>query len=59
MRVLVTGAKGFVGQNLVASLEAVRDGWDRRPQYQQPATRGLGKRQGHMHRQGPGHVREG
>ena len=33
MRVLVTGAKGFMGQNLVASLEAIRDGKDRRPQY--------------------------
>ena len=35
MRVLVTGARGFMGQNLVASLEAIRDGKDRRPQYQQ------------------------
>ncbi len=29
MNVLVTGAAGFVGKNLVASLEAVRDGKDR------------------------------
>lgn len=29
MKILITGAKGFVGRNLVASLEAVRDGKDR------------------------------
>lgn len=29
MKILVTGAKGFVGKNLVASLEAIRDGKDR------------------------------
>ncbi len=29
MKILVTGAAGFVGKNLVASLEAVRDGKDR------------------------------
>ena len=29
MNILITGAKGFVGKNLVASLEAVRDGKDR------------------------------
>lgn len=29
MKVLITGAKGFVGKNLVASLEAIRDGKDR------------------------------
>lgn len=29
MNILITGARGFVGQNLVASLEAVRDGKDR------------------------------
>ncbi len=29
MKILVTGAKGFVGKNLVAALEAVRDGKDR------------------------------
>ena len=34
MRVLVTGARGFIGRNLVASLEAIRDGKDRRPEYQ-------------------------
>ncbi len=30
MRVLVTGAKGFVGKNLCAQLKAIRDGKDRR-----------------------------
>lgn len=29
MNILVTGARGFVGQNLVAALRAVRDGLDR------------------------------
>lgn len=29
MKILITGAKGFVGRNLAASLEAVRDGKDR------------------------------
>lgn len=29
MRILVTGAKGFVGKNLVASLVAIRDGVDK------------------------------
>lgn len=29
MKVLVTGAKGFVGNNLIASLENIRDGKDR------------------------------
>ncbi len=29
MRILVTGAKGFVGKNLLAALEALRDGKDR------------------------------
>ncbi len=29
MKILVTGAKGFVGRNLVASLECIRDGKDR------------------------------
>lgn len=29
MKVLITGAKGFVGKNLVATLEAIRDGKDR------------------------------
>ena len=29
MNVLVTGAKGFVGKNLVASLENIRDNKDR------------------------------
>ena len=29
MKILVTGAKGFVGQNLVSSLKNIRDGKDR------------------------------
>src|SRR5699024_12548242 len=29
MKILITGAKGFVVKNLVASLEAIRDGKDR------------------------------
>ena len=29
MKILITGANGFVGRNLVASLEAIRDGKDR------------------------------
>ena len=29
MKILVTGAKGFVGKNLVVSLENIRDGKDR------------------------------
>ena len=28
MKILITGAKGFVGKNLVASLENIRDGKD-------------------------------
>lgn len=34
MKVLVTGAKGFVGQNLCAALRNIRDGLDRRERYQ-------------------------
>ncbi len=34
MKVLVTGARGFVGRNLVESLKAIRDGKDRRAVYQ-------------------------
>lgn len=34
MRVLVTGAKGFVGRNLCESLKSIRDGKDRRARYQ-------------------------
>ena len=33
MKVLVTGAKGFVGSNLCASLKNIRDGKDRREKY--------------------------
>lgn len=33
MKVLVTGAKGFVGRNLCAALTNIRDGKDRRPRY--------------------------
>jgi UDP-2-acetamido-2,6-beta-L-arabino-hexul-4-ose reductase len=29
MKILITGANGFVGRNLVASLEAIRDGKNR------------------------------
>ena len=29
MKILVTGAKGFVGQNLVAALKNIKDGKDR------------------------------
>ena len=34
MKVLVTGARGFVGRNLCESLKAIRDGKDRREKYQ-------------------------
>lgn len=34
MKVLVTGAKGFVGRNLVAALQNIADGKDRRERYQ-------------------------
>ena len=34
MRVLVTGAKGFVGRNLCAALKNIADGKDRREKYQ-------------------------
>lgn len=33
MNVLVTGARGFIGRNLCESLHAIRDGLDRRVQY--------------------------
>ena len=29
MKILITGARGFVGKNLVAALECIRDGKDR------------------------------
>ena len=35
MKVLVTGAKGFVGSNLCASLKNIRDGKDRRERFQE------------------------
>ena len=35
MRVLVTGARGFVGRNLCCALNNIRDGKDRRTKYQQ------------------------
>ena len=34
MKVLVTGARGFVGSNLCAALKSIRDGKDRRERYQ-------------------------
>ena len=34
MKVLITGAKGFVGRNLCESLKNIRDGKDRREKYQ-------------------------
>ena len=34
MKVLVTGAKGFVGSNLCSTLKNIRDGKDRREKYQ-------------------------
>ena len=33
MKILVTGAKGFIGQNLCAALEEIRAGHDRRPDH--------------------------
>ena len=33
MKVLVTGAKGFMGRNLCAALEEIRNGHDRRPDH--------------------------
>ena len=33
MKVLVTGARGFIGRNLVSSLENLRDGYDRRAEH--------------------------
>ena len=34
MKILVTGARGFVGRNLCESLRSIRDGKDRRERYQ-------------------------
>lgn len=34
MKILVTGAKGFVGRNLCEALKSIRDGKDRREKYQ-------------------------
>ena len=36
MKVLVTGARGFMGQNLCAALAAIRDGYDRRADHAVP-----------------------
>ena len=33
MKILVTGAKGFIGQNLCAALEEIKAGHDRRPEH--------------------------
>ncbi len=33
MKILITGAHGFIGRNLTAALEEIRDGHDRRPDH--------------------------
>ena len=36
MKILVTGAKGFVGRNLCAALEEIRNGHDKRQDHELP-----------------------
>ena len=36
MKILVTGAKGFVGRNLCAALEEIKNGHDKRADHELP-----------------------